>query len=173
MIPKAKGSGRNMPYDVIIERLAPFALYDLKGSAQALKDWTGITLPNAANRLTHSDTTKLCHIGPSHWFLRAPLAEEEGLEQALKPTDAPPDISIVRISDTQTFFRITGPDAAQVVSIGCPVDLFKTNFPKDAVSFTEFFQLKALILRAPDGFEIAVEQSFGNMIADYLNRATA
>jgi sarcosine oxidase subunit gamma len=106
-------------------------------------------------------------------LLRADIACEDALTTGLRPADAPPDISIVRVSDTLTFFRITGPDAAQVMSIGCPLDLHPDVFLGDAVSYTEFFGLKALVMRCDDGFDCAVEQSFSDMIADYLERATA
>ena len=161
-----------MPYDVTIKHLPPFALYDLKGPQKAVEKWGKLKLPDAPKRLNESKGNTLCHIGPDHWLLRADLANEAALETQLRPAEAPANISIVRISDTQTFFRITGPDAAQVVSIGCPMDLHSGVFPDPAVSFTEFFTLKALILRCAGGFDVAVEQSFGKMVADYLFRAT-
>ena len=101
------------------------------------------------------------------------IGPEEALETELRPTDAPPEISIVKVSDTLTFFRVTGPDAAQVLSIGCPLDTHPDVFGPDAVSYTEFFGLKALLLRCEGGFDCAVEQSFGDMIEDYLSRAVA
>lgn len=79
----------------------------------------------------------------------------------------------MRVSDTLTFFDITGPDAGEIMSIACPLDLHHTVFGDLDVTFTEVFGLKALLLRAIGGFEFAVEQSFGDMIADYLARATA
>ena len=126
-----------------------------------------------SNRFSENNGVFLCHIGPDHWLLRAPLNREAALNAQLKPADAPADISVVRISDTQTFFRITGPEVAEVISIGCPMDVHKTAFPLNGVSFSEFFTVKALILRNTSGFDVAIEQSYANMIADYLNRATA
>ena len=161
-----------MPYDVTFKRLPVFALYDFKGVQAAIERWTKLQLPNSANRRADFGGNTLCHIGPNHWLLRADLAAEPQLELQLKPTSAPPDISIVRISDSQTFFRITGPDAEKVTAIGCPMDLHPSVFPETAVSFTEFFHVKALILRTYDGFDIAVEQSFANMTADYLTRTS-
>jgi sarcosine oxidase subunit gamma len=162
-----------MSYDVTTDRLPTFAIFDLKGAQKTVEKWTKFTLPDAPNRFLVNNGVILCHIGPDHWLLRAPLDREERLESQLKPTDAPADISIVRISDTQTFFSITGPNAAEVISIGCTMDLHETVFPQNSVSFSEFFTVKALVMRIPLGFEVAVEQSYANMIADYLSRATA
>ena len=162
-----------MPYDVNIERQPLFALFDLKGPQKVVEKWSKLTLPDTPNRFSENNGVFLCYIAPDHWLLRAPLNQEPALNSQLKPTDAPADISIVRVSDTQTFFRITGSDVAEVINIGCPMDVHETAFPPNSVSFSEFFTVKALILRNASGFDVAIEQSYANMIADYLNRATA
>ncbi|MEX0366275.1 MAG: sarcosine oxidase subunit gamma [Ruegeria sp.] len=165
-----------MAYDAAIDRLPISALFDLKGNREALAEWTKGTLPafpEHPNSLSRTDGRTLCFIGPDHWVLRADIEDEAALEAALKPTQSPPEISLVTVSDTLTFFRITGPDADQVMSIGCPLDLHISTFGPDAVSFTEFFGLKALVMRCEGGFDCGVEQSFGDMIADYLARAMA
>lgn len=165
-----------MNYDVKINRQGLSALFDLKGESKALKAWAGKCLPDlpdAHNRLTTSDGASLYHIGRNHWILHAKIEREDTLSKSLKPEAAPADVSIVRISDMLTFFDITGPDAAEIMSIACPLDLHPVAFGDTAVTFTEAFGLKALLRRVGDGFEFAVEQSFGNLIADYLARATA
>ena len=165
-----------MPYDAAIDRLPLSALFDLKGKREALEDWTNDTLPTFSqvpNSQSHAGDMVLCFIGPDHWLLRTDAAREATLKAALQPHRSPPEINIVTISDTLTFFRITGPDADQIMSIGCPLDLHISTFGPDAVSFTEFFGLKALVMRCEGGFDCGVEQSFGDMIADYLARAMA
>ena len=164
-----------MTYDAKIDRLPIFALFDLKGPQEALSKWAKDTpaFPKGPNKLTHKASATLCHIGPRRWLLRDDLENEATWSASLNPEEAPADISIVRVSDTQTFFRITGPDASEVMSIGCTLDLHPAVFADDAVSYTEFFGCKALVLRCEHGFDYAVEQSFGNMIKDFLNRATA
>lgn len=109
-----------MPYDVTTARLPISVLFDLKGPPDALATWAPSlpAFPRAPNTLTRKDGVDLCHIGPNRFLLRAMITREDDLLQALRPAEAPPEISIVRISDTTTFFRITGPDAAQVLSIG-------------------------------------------------------
>ncbi len=172
---QAKGCGPDMLYDVQIDRLPGFALFDLKGPATDLAAWADVlpAFAKVANTLTRHNGVDLCFTGPNRWILRADIAREDALIAALRPEKAPPKISITRVSDTLTFFRITGPDAAQVMSIGCPLDLHDSVFGPDAVSYSEFFGLKALVMRCEGGFDCAVEQSFGDMVADYLSRATA
>ncbi len=163
-----------MGYDVNLERLEISALFDLKGQPGALAEWAGDHLPpfpKRPNSLTEKNGNTLAYIGRDHWILRADIEQEEALIAALKPESAPPDISIVRISDTLTFFQVTGPDADQIMAIACPLDLHPSVFSKDAVTYSEVFSLKALVQRIDGGFEFAVEQSFGNMVDDYLDRA--
>ncbi len=165
-----------MRYDVKCTRGGLSALFDLKGSQADLWGWAGDHLPpmpERPNTLTRTGGRSLYHIGPGHLILRADIADEETLERALAPAAAPPQVSIVRVSDTLTFFTVTGSDADQVMAIACPLDLHPAVFGDGAVSFTEAFGLKALVLRCAGGFECAVEQSYGDMMQDYLSRATA
>jgi sarcosine oxidase, subunit gamma len=164
-----------MSYDVTVTRLPISALFDLKGSQAALTGWTNGALPefpDAANTHTERGGDTLAHIGPNHWLLRADPAREAALAAALRPADAPPEISIVLLSDNLSFFRITGPDAAQVLAIGCPLDLHDSVFPANGACFTEIFGLKAFVTRHGDGFDCAVDQSYADMTDDYLIRAT-
>ncbi|MEM7317509.1 MAG: sarcosine oxidase subunit gamma [Pseudomonadota bacterium] len=164
-----------MPYDAAVIRLPVLALFDLQGTPEALSAWaTSLPgFPDQPNTLTRAGPDELCHVGPNRWLLRSAIDREDALQASLRPDEAPPEISIVPVSDTLTFFRVTGPDALNVLSIGCPLDLHPDMFGPDAVSYTEFFGLRALVLRCTGGFDIAVEQSYGDMIADCLSRAMA
>jgi sarcosine oxidase subunit gamma len=163
-----------MSYDVTIRRHGISALFDLKGTPDAVRQWTGNCLPPfpaTANQMTTAGDVSLCHIGRNHWILRAGIEREPALEQDLNPAAAPADVSIVKISDTLTFFAVTGPDAAAIMAIASPLDLHPSVFGVNAVSFTEAFGIRALVRRLPDGFELGVDQSFGDMVADMLARA--
>lgn len=165
-----------MPYDVTFTRLETQALYDLKGAHEALQQWAGAALPafpGRPNTKTGNDGATLMFIGPDHWLLRADLGREDALAAALRPESAPPGISIVRVSDTLAFFRITGPDAPDILAIGCPLDLHERSFGPEAATFTEVFGLKALVTRCEGGFDVAVDQSFGPMVADCVTRAAS
>ena len=165
-----------MSYDATIARLPIFALFDLKGPQSALTGWAGSALPDfptAANTRSGGPGDLLAHIGPDHWLLCAEPGREDMLEAALRPGDAPPEISIVKISDAFCFFRITGPDAAQVLSIGGPLDLYIGSFPENGASFTEVFGIKAFVTRCGGGFDCAVDQSYADMIAACFDRALA
>ncbi len=163
-----------MAYDVTYKRLALSALFDLKGSSKAIWKRSGEYLPSRPekhNSRSVDGTRQIWFIGPDHWILRDDLSQEEALETALKPAEAPSNISIVKISDTLAFYEIVGADAHQIMAIACPIDLHPLVFGNNDVSYSDVFGLRAIIMRRDDGFEFAVEQSFGTMIEDYLQRA--
>ncbi len=164
-----------MGCDASFERLPITACFDLKGSEGALVEWIGAgflpAFPAGANRCRRANGLSLDHVGPRHWLLHAHIDREGELGAALRPHEAPAEVSIVRVSDTMTNFRVTGVAAAHVLAIGCPLDLHATAFPEDAVSFTEFFGQKALVRRCAGGFEVSVERSFGDMTEDCLTRS--
>ncbi|MXX88561.1 MAG: sarcosine oxidase subunit gamma [Boseongicola sp. SB0677_bin_26] len=164
-----------MGYNASFERLPVSACFDLKGEEVALVEWIGAGVlpefPVEANCCRKADGVSLDHVGPRHWLLQANIDREDALNAALRPHDAPAEVSIVRISDTLTTFRITGTDAAHVLAIGCPLDLHEAAFPEDAVSFAELFGQNALVRRCAGGFDVSVEQSFGDMMEDCLTRA--
>lgn len=158
-------------YDVAIEGLPMQAVIDLKGEAAALADWCGEVLPPfpaRPNSLTRASGRALLHIGPGHWLLCADLADEDGLIAALRPDAAPPQVSVVPVSDSLAHFAVTGPDAAEVMAVASPLDLHPTAFAEDAASFTEAFGIRALVRRHPGGFVLSVDRSFAPMILQAL-----
>jgi sarcosine oxidase subunit gamma len=101
------------------------------------------------------------------------LENETALIADLRPTKAPSNISIVQVSDFYTRFTVTGPDAPEVMAVASPLDIHSSVFSDNAFTFTEIFTLKGLLWRCPGGFEFAIEQSYGDMVEDYLNRTLA
>ena len=163
-----------MSYDVTIERLGRTALVDLKGTRQAVAEWLGqkfLPLPETPNCASSADGLELYWIGDDHWLLRAPADREESLLATLDIDNAPDAISAVAVSDTVDLFSISGDDADQIVAIASPLDIATSSFPQNGVTYTGAFGLKALLLRRPGGFELAVERSYGDMMEDYLSRA--
>jgi len=165
-----------MIYDVAIKRRGISALFDLKGKAEdfaPVLSTLGLAFPETANTSARAGERELYWIGVDHWLLRAPLEEEQDLEEIFDAAPGAENASIVPISDTLALFEVSGPDARQILAIASPLDCHPSVFPENGVTYTEAFGLKALVIRRDSGFELAVDQSFGPMVADYLDRATA
>ena len=176
MTRRVPACGAEMSYEVNIERSGIRAAIDLQGDSARIAEWAGAALPGfpqQANSASCRDGIYLCWIAARRWLLLAPLERENELLQLAPPGNAPVDISAVLVSDSLAFFTITGRDAAQIIAIASPLDTHDSVFAENAVTYTEAFGLKALLRRIPDGFELAVESSFADLLDDYLARATA
>ena len=165
-----------MTYDVKIQRKLVNALFDIKGSIRDVKSHLKEhinSFPVEPNSYISQGNWKILYVGPNHWILVAPIDEEQQLVSSLRPCDCPASISIVLISDTLTFFYIDGPDAFDIMSIASPLNLNIDDFTPETAAFSEIFGLKALIFRHGDGYQFAVDQSFGDMVSNYLDLTLA
>ena len=165
-----------MGYNVKIERNLLHALFDLKGSLKDVNSYLKehiASLPEEPNSYISHGNWKFLHIGRNHWILLAPIEEEQDLLELLKPENCPESISIVLISDTLKFFKITGINADDIMSIASPLNLNADAFKDNNATFSEVFGLKALIMRDGGGYQFGVDQSFGDMISDYLDLTIA
>ena len=174
MIRQVNGCGVSMGYDVNIARLEVNAVIDMQGDPEAVSAWCRNALPefpSAPNTSSTSGPLSLYWIAPGRWLLRADRHHEPDLLSITRPESAPVDISMVQVSDTLQFFSIIGREANDIISIACPLDHHDSAFPVNGVSYTDIFGVKGLLIRCEDGFEIAVERSFGDMIEDFLLRS--
>jgi heterotetrameric sarcosine oxidase gamma subunit len=176
MMQKVICCGADMGYNVKIQRLKLNAMIDLQGDVEAIKNWIKDDLPafpDRPNTSSTNDILKLYWIGFEHWLLRAEIEHEDRLIEMTNPCAAPIEISIVQVSDTLKFFEVVGPDAAEIISIACPIDHHISVFPENGVSYTNIFGIKGLLIRVNNGFEIAVESSYADLLEDFLQRANA
>jgi len=163
-----------MGYDVAIQRLEQSTVLDLKGPETGIRDWihdSRLAFPEAHNTASTSASTELYWVGPTHWQLRAPIEVETRWLKRLGPGGVPEELSIVLISDTLAFFRVSGPDASEILAIASPLDTHPSAFPSTGAAYTEAFGVKTLVVRRHDGFELAVDRSYADMTADCLGRA--
>ena len=165
-----------MSYAVTIRRQDLSALVDMRGEAKeiaALLSGLDLALPDTPNTAAEAGGRTVYWLGPEHWLLRAPIAEEDALLAGLGKDPLPPEVSLVLVSDAYAFFEISGAEAVEVMAVASPLDLHPSVFPAKGSAFTEAFGLKALVIRHGDGFELAVDRSLGDMTEDYLARVVA
>lgn len=167
-------------YNVTLERQKLCTVVELQGPMQEVADLPGLlppefpSTPNTYEKSPDSDKT-LYWIGPQRWLLRAALNQEAELKRLLAEQQLPDAVSAVLVSDSLSFFKITGIDASAVISIASPLDVHSSVFPDNGASYTEAFGLKALVIRCDTGtskgFEVVVERSYTDMLYDYFQRA--
>ena len=173
MTPRVIGCEDRMGYQATIEKQDLLAVFDIKGDASAVAkrvSHLGMPLPASANTLTAKDGHQLCWVGEDHWLLLAPVKKETGLLGSLNPHDPALDCRVVLVSDAYTFFTVTGNQADDILAIASPLDTRRINFPDNAAAFSELFGIRGLMLRRPDGYSIAVEHSYADMVTIYFDK---
>ena len=162
-----------MGYQISIERQALEAAFDIKGAETAVASQLsplGLSLPSDKNTTSQANDITLCWIGRDHWLLLAPAEMETRLQASLVSDDATLDCRVVLVSDFFTFFNITGPQANDIMTIASPLDTRLKIFPENGATFSELFGIRGLILRQPNGFTVAVERSYADMVAAYFSK---
>ena len=164
-----------MGYQATIKKQAVWAIFDIKGNASAVAKRLadiGLSLPSSANTAYLKNGQHLCWIGEDHWLLLAPSEMEFQLLERLDPQNSSLDCRIVHVSDAYTLFTVTGQQADDILAIASPLDTRRKNFPDDGAAYTEFFGIRGLVLRRPDGYLAAVERSYADMITAYFDKVT-
>lgn len=163
-----------MNYQATITVTDLHAMLDLKGDRVFLQAWPALAelaFPTTNNTFDARASKYVYWIGKQHWLVRAPLEQEQALYSIAKSAETIDEISATIVSDAMSFYRIVGVDADQVMSIASPLDIHPSVFPKNGVTYTEAFGIKALVVRCEGGFEIGVDRSYFDMIGDCFGRA--
>jgi len=170
---RVTGCEDKMGYQISIERQTLRAVFDIKGVENAVASrlsGLGLALPSEKNSISKANDITLCWIGKDHWLVLAPVEMETQLQTSLTPDDPALDCRVVLVSDVYAFFGITGPQANDIMAIASPLDTRLKTFPENGATFSELFGIRALILRQPNGFTVAVERSYADMIAAYFSK---
>ena len=168
MTPRVTGSEGKMGYQATVKKLGLSTIFDIKGDASAASkriSHLGLVLPSEVNTATEKDGQYLCWVGENHWLLLAPAEKENKLLDTLAPHNPAMDCRIVLVSDAYTFFTVTGNQADEILAIASPLDIRLINFPENAATYSELFGIRGLIMRRQNGYLIAVERSYTDMIA--------
>ncbi len=147
------------------------AVFDIKGDrelAEAVAEGAGLALPAAANSSAVGGQSAIYRVGARHWLLRAPLSIESELLREIDPDSLPPGILVTQVSDLWSFFLLSGEGSAAALSVASSLDL--SCLSPHAVTFTEAFGEKALLIRRGSDFELAFENSVAALMKDLFSR---
>ena len=173
MTPRGKGCEDKMGYQATIKKQGLLAIFDIKGDASAVAkrlSQLGFSLPENKNMAVEKDGQYLCWIGETQWLLLAPAEKEAQLLDSLVPHDPALDCRVVLVSDAYSFFSVRGNQADDILAIASPLDIRRINFPDNAASYTELFGIRGLVLRRQNGYSIAVERSYADMVSVYFDK---
>ena len=101
-------------------------------------------------------------LGPDEFWLIVPEAEGDSVRAALEAALKGQISSLVDVSHRQVGFVLAGPDAATLLSSGCPLDFDPRAFPVGMATRSVFHKIEFMVWRmAPALFRIEVARSFG------------
>lgn len=159
-------------YDARVQRLPTPALIELQGEPGDLAPRLarlGLAEP-APLRAARADGRTLLRPTPTLWVLLGAPGEGPELMRLLGSPAPASDTLIVDLSDGHVHWAVTGPQAAELMAVATPLDIHPRAFAPDGATYTEAFGLRALVLRHPDGFHLAIERSHGPMVGDWFAR---
>ena len=152
---------------------APTCRFVLRGRAAAIEAAGaafGIALPLEPCRAASAGDRAALWLGPDEWLLLAPEAEGPTIEAALIRALGDLPHALVDVSHRAIGLRITGMDAATIISAGCPLD--PEQLPVGACARTVFGKAEIVLWRtAADVFRVEVARSFAAYVTALLEQA--
>lgn len=111
-------------------------------------------------------------IGPDHWLVTGPKARTPELAASLTEALRDSHVAVTDISAGRTVFRLSGPNAADVLAKGCPLDLHPRTVKPGHVAGSVLAKTTALVhLRTADSIDIHVGRSFADYAWAWLEEA--
>ena len=131
----------------------------------------GVPLPEAACRAGVNGERAALWLGPDEWLLLAP-ADQAGLGTRLGRALEGRAHSLVDVSHRQVGLLVHGPQAALLLSSGCPLDLDASRFPVGMCTRTMLAKAEVVLWRrGSEAFHLEVWRSFAPYVTQYLAEA--
>jgi sarcosine oxidase subunit gamma len=141
-----------------------------EGVLPRITDALGFALPQTACRSASLGARHALWLGPDEWLLLC--APDDGLGDALAAALAGQPHSLVEVSCRQTALIVSGPQAVDLISAGCPLDLGLDPFPVGLCTRTLFGKAEIVLWRTGEAqFHIEVWRSFAAYVSGLIEAA--
>ncbi|WP_243843967.1 sarcosine oxidase subunit gamma [Paraburkholderia caballeronis] len=122
-------------------------------------------VPVEPNTVSDGKDYCLIWLGPDEWLARSKAPDRSSAEPRIAAALAGVFASAVDVSSGYTTLTVSGPNAAEVLARGCPLDLHPSVFRAGQCAQTHFFKASVLVLPVgDDAFDLIVRRSF----AEYM-----
>ena len=159
----------------VLESLPVAARFVLRGGNEvrlAAQAAAGVGIPAQACRAAVQGERAALWLGPDEWLLVAPAAEAAELVNSLQTALAPLPHSLVDVGHRQVACALHGPQAATLLSAGCPLDLDESAFPIGMCTRTVLAKAEVVLWRtAAQTFRLEVARSFVAYVSLFLAEA--
>jgi len=159
----------------VLESLPVAARFVLRGGNEvrlAAETAAGVAIPAQACRAAVQGERAALWLGPDEWLLVAPTAEGAELGGSLELALARLPHSLVDVGHRQAACVLDGPQAATLLSAGCPLDLDESAFPIGMCTRTVLAKAEVVLWRtAAQTFRLEVARSFVAYVSLFLAEA--
>ncbi len=147
---------------VTISLAPPMARYSLRTrQAQALAALIGVKVPT---KIGATEGGIAC-LGPDEWLLRAPAGTGIPLQEGMA-------LAVTNVSERSVCLILEGPDAAQLLMSGCPLDL--DRFAVGRATRTIYETVEIILIRDSENcFHVEVWRSFAAWLWTALTAAAS
>ncbi|HTL20098.1 MAG TPA: sarcosine oxidase subunit gamma family protein [Steroidobacteraceae bacterium] len=159
----------------MLESLPPVARYVLRGGdpvRAAAEPTAGVGFSAQPCRAMTRGERATLWLGPDEWLLIVPEAEGPALAGSLEKALAGIPHSLVDVSHRQSGCELRGPQAATLLSAGCPLDLDQSAFPIGMCTRTVLAKAEVVLWRsAAQTFRLEVARSFVAYVSQFIAEA--
>ena len=155
----------------LMDEKARYSLRLKSTDVAAIKKMSGLKLPAKILGSSQGKDVTCAKLGPDEWIVIADYGQKAKLDKVLARVSKDYICSITDISHRNVGFDITGPEAAKLINVGCPLDLSLDAFPIGKAARTLFESASILIIRTSEqSFHLECWRSFGPYLRDYFKR---
>ena len=130
----------------------------------------GFELPSRIGEASGKGSRRALCLGPDEWLLWAGEAEQGAIEEAFAASYGAAPHSLVSIGDREVGLFVEGPEAATLLSVGCPIDLDRLAVGSGKRTVFDGVQV-VLFRESAERFTLEVWRSFVPHVWELLNTA--
>ena len=137
------------------------------------KSVAGFALGLPINRSQSTAGKRTLRLGPDEWLLCGPETAGNAIANEIEATLRDLTHALVDVSHAHVALSVSGPQAAEAINSGCPLDLSSLAFPLGAATRTLIGNAEIILSRWPDqtGFEVECGRSFAAYVREFLEVA--
>jgi sarcosine oxidase subunit gamma len=159
--------------EVVIRLLPPRARFWLRlhptliGKAKSVAGFV-LNLPINSCQSAHGKGT--LRLGPDEWLLLASDPDADEIAAEIEASLCDVRHALVDVSHAHLGLSVSGPQAAEAINSGCPLDLSSLAFPARAATRTLLGNAEIILSRWQDraGFELECGRSFATYVREFL-----
>jgi sarcosine oxidase, subunit gamma len=161
---------------VVIGLLPPRARFLLRLHPTLIdkaKSVAGFALSLPINCCQSAHGKRVLRLGPDEWLLSGPETAGNAIADAVEASLRDLTHALVDVSHAHVALSVSGPQAAEVLNSGCPLDLSSIAFPPGAATRTLMGSAEIILSRWQDqaGFEVECGRSFAAYVRQFLEVA--